>query len=69
MNKEELGCRYHEVSAFNNLKHLLKNDKDALWRVLNRIKMVIQQEEAGQVASDLLDRVKKKPEDGKGLLK
>jgi hypothetical protein len=65
MNKEELGCRYQETSAFNALRHLLNHDKDALWRVLNRIKNVIQQEEAGAQASALLDRVKKKPVDGK----
>jgi YesN/AraC family two-component response regulator len=65
MNKEELGHRYYEVKSLQLLTYLLKNDKDALWRVLNRIKSAIQQEEAGQQASDLLERVKKKPVDGK----
>ena len=59
MNKEELGCRYHEVSAIHNCMHLLKHDKDALFRVLNKIKTAIYEQEAKVAADNLLKRVKK----------
>lgn len=59
MNKEEIGCRYYEVSAYNACKHLLKHDKDALFRVMHKIKIAIYEEEAKLAADNLLKRVKK----------
>lgn len=59
MNKEEIGCRYYEVSAINACMHLLRHDKDALFRVLNRIKTEIYEHEAKIAAENLLKRIKK----------
>ena len=59
MNKEELGCRYQEVTAVNALKHLLKHDKDALFRVMQRIKLAIYEEESKRLADRTIEKAKK----------
>ena len=59
MNKEELGCRYQEVSALHALKHLLRHDKDALFRVMQRIKLAIYEEESKNLADKTIEKAKK----------
>jgi hypothetical protein len=59
MNKEELGCRYQEVSAIHALKHLLRHDKDALFRVIIAIKVAIQEEEYKALTDRVIEKAKK----------
>jgi hypothetical protein len=59
MNKEELGCRYQEVSAIHALKHLLRHDKDALFRVIIAIKVAIQEEESKALTDRVIEKAKK----------
>ncbi len=60
MNKDELACRYHETSSLHSLKYLLKNDKDALLRILNSIKRAIWEEESQALTDRTIGRVKDK---------
>jgi hypothetical protein len=59
MNKENLGCRYQEVSAIHALKHLLRHDKDALFRVMNAIKEAIYEEESRALTERTIQKAKK----------
>lgn len=59
MNKEELGFRYYEVSALHALKHLLRHDKQALFRVMNAIKVAIYEEESRDLADRTIQKAKK----------
>lgn len=59
MNKEELGNRYYEVKSVQLLTHLLKNDKDALFRVMQRIKLAIYEEESKKLADRTIEKAKK----------
>lgn len=59
MNKEEIGNRYYEVKSIRLLTHLLKNDKDALFRVMNAIKMAIYEEESKKLADRTIEKAKK----------
>ena len=59
MDKDELACRYHETSSLHSLKYLLKNDKDALLRIMSSIKRAILEEEAKCLAGQLINKVKK----------
>jgi formiminotetrahydrofolate cyclodeaminase len=59
MNKENLGCRYQEVQAIHALKHLLRHDKDALFRVMNAIKEAIYEEESRALAERTIQKAKK----------
>lgn len=59
MNKEELGNRYYEVKSVQLLTHLLKNDKDALFRVMQRIKLAIYEEESKKLADKTIEKAKK----------
>jgi len=59
LNKEELGNRYHEVQAIHALKHLLRKDKDALFRVMNAIKVAIYEEESRALADRTIEKAKK----------
>lgn len=59
MNKEELGNRYHEVQAIHALKHLLRKDKEALFRVMNAIKVAIYEEESKALADRTIEKAKK----------
>ena len=51
MSKEEL--------AIHTLKHLLRNDKDALLRVMTSIKRAIWEEESKCLANRVIERAKK----------
>jgi len=51
MEKEEL--------AIQTLKYLLKNDKDALLRVMTSIKRAIWEEESKCLAEKVIERAKK----------
>jgi hypothetical protein len=51
MEKEEL--------AIQTLKHLLKNDKEALLRVMSSIKRAIWEEESKCLANRVIERAKK----------
>jgi len=57
MSKE--ACRYHETSSLHSLKYLLRNDKDALLRIMSSIKRAILEEEAKCLAGQLINKVKK----------
>jgi hypothetical protein len=59
MNKENIGCRYQEVSAIHALKHLLRHDKDALFRVMNAIKEAIYEEESRALTERTIQKAKK----------
>jgi formiminotetrahydrofolate cyclodeaminase len=59
MNKENLGCRYQEVQAIHALKHLLRHDKDALFRVMNAIKEAIYEEESRALTERTIQKAKK----------
>lgn len=59
LNKEELGCRYQEVSALHALKHLLRHDKQALLRVMSAIKVAIYEEESRELADRTIEKAKK----------
>jgi hypothetical protein len=59
LNKENLGCRYQEVSAIHALKHLLRHDKDALFRVMNAIKEAIYEEESRALTERTIQKAKK----------
>jgi formiminotetrahydrofolate cyclodeaminase len=59
MNKENLSCRYQEVQAIHALKHLLRHDKDALFRVMNAIKEAIYEEESRALTERTIQKAKK----------
>jgi hypothetical protein len=59
LNKENIGCRYQEVSAIHALKHLLRHDKDALFRVMNAIKEAIYEEESRALTERTIQKAKK----------
>lgn len=59
LNKEDLGCRYQEVSATHALKHLLRHDKAALFRVMNAIKVAIYEEESRDLTDKAIEKAKK----------
>jgi len=48
-----------ELAAIQTLKYLLKNDKDALLRIMSSIKRAILEEEAKCLAGQLINKVKK----------
>jgi hypothetical protein len=51
MNKEE--------SVIHALKHLLRHDKDALFRVIIAIKVAIQEEESKALTDRVIEKAKK----------
>lgn len=59
VNKEELGVRYYEVKSIQLLTYLLRKDKDALFRVMNAIKMAIYEEESKAIADRTIEKAKK----------
>ena len=59
VNKEDLGNRYYEVKSIQLLTYLLKRDKDALFRVMNAIKMAIYEEESKKLAERTIEKAKK----------
>ena len=59
MNKEDLGVRYYEVKSIQLLTYLLRKDKDALFRVMNAVKMAIYEEESKALADRTIEKAKK----------
>jgi formiminotetrahydrofolate cyclodeaminase len=47
------------VSAIHALKHLLRKDKEALFRVMNAIKVAIYEEESRALADRTIEKAKK----------